>query len=334
MSRGHETDGQLASWDDVKDACKWSALLLGNGLSRQAWDGFGYGSLFIEAQRGGEHGQLTPADLRLFTALETENFERVLGELSIAIRMAAALSLDATPYYERYASIKAALVAAIRNVHISLTTMDKDVLDRIKDVLRRQQLVFTTSYDLVLYWAMGRQNYKGFKDCFWSQGTYFDPGNCDVWASDTPVYYLHGALHLLAEGSGRTRKLTLNSQTLLEQFGQPDPRDPTARPLVITEGSSQEKLRAIEDNVYLSHALNQLRECHHPLVVFGSQLSDQDAHLVGVLNEEPERPIAVSIRPGEERVIRARQGELRHRLSSDSLMFFDATTHPLVAGSA
>lgn len=90
-----------------------------------------------------------------------------------------------------------------------------------------------------------------------------------------------------------------------------------------------DKLRAIEGNDYLAHALDRLRECELPMVVFGSSLSEQDRHLADALNEHPERPIAVSMRPGLKRDLAIRQADIYGRLATERLMFFDATTHPL-----
>lgn len=118
--------------------------------------------------------------------------------------------------------------------------------------------------------------------------------------------------------------------TLLDQFGQPIPGDPRARPLLVTEGSARDKLRAIEANDYLSFALGELRREALPLVVFGSSLSPQDQHLVDALNEYPDRPIAVSMLPsGTKRQRAAQQGDLYGRLEAKTLLFFDSTTHPL-----
>lgn len=265
----------------------------------------------------------------MFDALGTENFERVLGELNAAIRMTEALGYDASIFYQRYESIKAALGTAVRGVHLSRSAMDEDVLGAIKSVLNEQQWIFTTSYDVVLYWAMGYPSFGFLCDLFWGAGNSFDPDNANVWAGYTPVYFLHGALHLLVEGSGRTRKLTRNVNTILDQFARPVPGDPHARPLLVTEGSAQDKLRAIEANDYLTHALDQLQNCELPMVVFGSSLGDQDRHLVDAVNRWPDRPIAVSLMPDDPDAIRARQGELRGRLRATTLYFFDATTHPL-----
>ncbi len=98
----------------------------------------------------------------------------------------------------------------------------------------------------------------------------------------------------------------------------------------MTEGAARDKLRAIDDNVYLSHALDRLRECDLPVVVFGSSLSAQDHHLVDALNLNPDRPVAVSMRPGKRaKDTRAKQADLRGRLDADPLLFFDSRTHPL-----
>lgn len=331
MVNSHPIDGSLGSWGDIERACAWNALLLGNGLSMHVWGGFDYRSLFEQARRGGRHGRLTGEDQALFKALGTQNFERVLAELNAAIRMSEALSLDPKPFYQRYRSVKTALAGAVRGVHVARSDVPDEALRAIQDVLVRQQWVFTTSYDLLLYWAMGyNENYRGLCDCFWSAKNSFDPANSDVWASATPVYFLHGALHLVVEGNGRTRKLRRTGlQTLLDQFGDPIDGDAQARPLLVTEGAARDKLRAIEDNIYLAHALDRLRECELPIVVFGSNLGEQDQHLVDALNETPDRPVAVSMRPGNRRELRGKQAEVRGRLDAETLLFFNSQTHPL-----
>lgn len=252
--------------------------------------GFGYSSLFDKAS------DLTAPDRKLFESLRTRNFERVLGELATAIRMAEALGQDPEPYLARYKSVQLALGKTIQSVHVNQASIPEGMLEEIGRVLQGQEYVFSTSYDLIVYWAMSAVEYRGLCDCFWGENQSFDPTNCDVRASRAPVYFLHGALHLVVMGSDVTRKLvSQNLKTLLNQFGQPLDGDEQVRPLLITEGSAQNKLQGIEGNDYLSHALDQLGKCDLPLVVFGSDLGEQDQHLVDALNRNPARPIAVSI---------------------------------------
>ena len=136
-------------------------------------------------------------------------------------------------------------------------------LRTIRSVLAKFEWVFTTSYDLIVYWAIGHGGrYKPFVDSFrWGGRCEFDPRRAEVAVGQIPVYFLHGALHLVVGGSGITWKLrNTQIQTLLDQFGQAIDGDPQARALLVTEGSAQDKLRAIDGNDYLAHALDRLRE--------------------------------------------------------------------------
>ncbi len=325
----HSIDASLADWDEVTAECdEWAALLLGNGLSRNVSDGFGYPSLFDKA------GALTAPDRALFEALGTRNFERVLGQLASAIRMAEALGEDPKPYLDHYKTVQLALGKAVQSVHVRQSSISGTTLKTIGQVLQKQEYVFSTSYDLIVYWAMQAVDFDGLCDCFWCDEQSFDPANCDVPANRTPVYFLHGALHLVVMGSGLTRKLVnRNLETLLDQFGKPLDGDEQVRPLLITEGSAHHKLQGIEGNGYLSHVLDQLGKCDLPLVVFGSDLSEQDQHLVDALNRNPDRPIAVSIRKegSSQEEIRGAKKKIRAALDAP-LFFFDSSTHPLACG--
>jgi hypothetical protein len=116
---------------------------------------------------------------------------------------------------------------------------------------------------------------------------------------------------------------------LLDQFGKPQLGDRDARPLLITEGSARDKLRAIEENDYLSHVYDTLKDCSTPMLVFGHSLGEQDRHLLDAINAFPDRPVAVSMRPGPKARIRERQADVVRKLHAEDIHFLDATTHPL-----
>lgn len=319
-------NGTLSQWGEIQEQHRWAALLLGNGLSINVWPRFAYGALFDHAR----DGRLTRDDLALFDG--NPNFERVLGDLNTAIRVAHVVGVDAAPFYERYRRIQLALGDAVRDVHLNRWDVPDETLRRVRQELVRYEWIFTTSYDLLLYWAMGYgDRFAPFVDLFRYGGRCeFDPARADVYADQVPVYFLHGALHLVVGGSGTTWKRRRGAiHTLLEQFGAPIAGDSQARPLLVTEGSARDKLRAIEGNEYLSHALNRLRTIDLPIVVFGSSLSSQDGHLVEALNEHPRRPVAVSMRPDRRRTLASLQGDIYGRLEVETLLFFDSTTHPL-----
>ncbi len=325
----YSIDGSLHTWAEISDRHAWSALLLGNGLSINLWPQFAYGSLFDHARKDG----LAEIDRALFDG--TRNFERALSDLMTAMRVNGALGLDVQPILDRYRSIQVTLGKAIRAVHVNQSRIARATLLTIRREMLRYEWIFTTSYDLVLYWAMGCDGWTPFFDAFMhGNRCEFDPRRAEVFADQIPVYFLHGALHLVVGGTGITWKLrSTELRSLLRQFGHPINGDPQARPLLVTEGSAAEKLRAIEDNAYLSHALARLRAVELPVVAFGSSLSAQDDHLVEALNEQPSRPIAISMRPGPPKEVAARQAELFGRLKTDQLLFFDASTHPLGAAT-
>ncbi|HTD09836.1 MAG TPA: DUF4917 family protein [Solirubrobacteraceae bacterium] len=318
-------NGSLENWPDLTASFSKAALLCGNGLSINVWPAFDYGSLFDHAHNGG----LTADDLALFG--ETENFERVLSDLNTAIRVNETLSQPTGPIYTRYRSIQRGLGQAVRVVHLIRSQVPDAMLQNIRDELLHYEWIFSTSYDLLLYWAMGcGGSFAPFVDHFRGAKLEFDPDRADVHVGQVPVYFLHGALHLVVGGSGVTWKLRRREiQSVLDQFGEPIDGDPQARPLLVTEGTARDKLRAIDGNVYLAHSLQKLRSIELPVVVFGSSLGAQDDHLVDAINEHPGRAVAVSLLPGTRRTLAQRQADIYARLETDELWFFNAMTHPL-----
>lgn len=322
-------DGTLRPWQEVIDSHPWETLLIGNGLSRHVWEPFGYPKLFDHASVA----DLTKEDRALFD--RSPNFERALGDLLTAIRVCTIVGIETALLYERYRSIQTALGSAVRNVHINRDEVPGETRQTIRDVMAGFEWVFTTNYDLLIYWAMAYGgNFDPFIDNFrWGGRCEFDPARAPVNEGEVPIYFLHGALHLVVAGSGTVFKLTRKSiETLLDQFGQPIRDDPNARPLLVTEGSAKDKLEVIEGNEYLAHCLDELQNNELDTVVFGSALGAEDAHIAAALSENPERAVAVSMLPVGTKAERlTKQLEIYGRLEVEELIFFDATTHPLGA---
>jgi hypothetical protein len=318
-------DGSLYDWGEIVSERDWGTLLIGNGLSRHIWEPFGYPKLFDHASASA----LTEADRALFE--NTPNFERVLGDLLTAIRVCSATGIDPARLFERYRNIQKALGEAVGAVHINRDAVPGETRQEIRDVMAEYEWVFTTNYDLLLYWAMAyKGKFRPFIDHFrWAGRCEFDPLRSPVYEGEVPIYFLHGALHLVVAGDGRVFKLKRNMETLLDQFGQPVDGDPVARPLLVTEGSSVDKLKAIESNSYLDHALNVLRENAWDTVAFGCGLGPEDAHIADALSERPGKSVAVSMMPDTKAALLAKQTEIHGRVEVDQLLFFDATTHPL-----
>jgi hypothetical protein len=330
--RGQAIDGRLASWQDLAGEQSWGDLLVGNGLSSHIWPGFGYAPLYARAC---EDGILVGSDRALFTASATENFESVLGAVAVSIRTLQALGDPAAERLRtRYLRIQATLGMAVRAVHMPLSVLPAGTRALLRRTLRDYQCVFTTSYDLLLYWCAGHgAGFDGFTDFFFCNGRLqFDPAKTTVDPGVTRLLYLHGALHLLIDADGVIRKRRSRGASLLAQFGHQHETETLTRPLLVAEGLAHEKARIIYDNAYLSFALEQPRRSRRALV-FGLSLRDEDAHIVNALNHCPRRSIAVAMRAHPPRQIRHRQARVRQLLDTDRLYFFDASTHPVTRPS-
>jgi hypothetical protein len=319
-------DAHLHSWTDIKHDFHNGAILLGNGFSCAVWNPFGYSSLFEKAAAGDgiEHG-LSPEDIELFDEMETKNFETVLSALSQTSQVNEIFHHSPRLFRERYEHIKLALGESVRAVHVPWDQIERtDVLHHIRHELRHYRWVFSTNYDLLVYWAiMSEQSGKDFRDYFWATGCSFD--NTDTMIrnpSDTRVLYLHGALHLKRDPiSWSTSKLVNDGARNI--LGRLDV------PLFITEGSANDKRSSIRKSDYLSFAYQQLSAYKDSLVIFGHSLGDSDSHLIEAIKKNMPSKIAISIRGSNSpSSILKRKAHIRGELGPN-VFFFDAATHPL-----
>jgi hypothetical protein len=143
--------------------------------------------------------------------------------------------------------------------------------------------IFTLSYDLLLYWALMQEMDPEVAS---DDGFRADPDEVDaewvVWDNLQPhnqnVFFMHGGLHLYDEGA-ILKKLTFSRTgiALVDQIRTA--LDQGAYPLVVTEGSSPEKLAKILHHTYLGRGLRSLAACQGSLFVHGHSLAENDAHI-------------------------------------------------------
>ena len=310
--RQRRKSSALKSWGQVKEKIKEKnrriSILIGNGASQAVWKDFNYRSLYRSAVR---NGLLSKTDERLFQSLKTENFEHVLRDLAISIDIVRACRYKCTTkrLKEKYASIQESLASSIAEVHVPWDCAFRK-LPKFNESIRNYNFIFTTNYDLLLYWS-SLQEESYFLDYFWHEDHSFDLGDVQVHDDEnTKVLYLHGALHLESLLDGTVQKRVHNGRNLLEQFGKS--ANSSAVPLVVTEGSSDQKLRSILKSPYLSFAFSKFSSSTAPLVIFGHSLGPEDDHIVEALNQNP-RPVAISILPVGN--MEKKKGDYRSRLS-------------------
>lgn len=299
--------------------------MIGNGLSINVWSRFAYKSLL-------EHANLTAAARQLFDDLDTSNFEVALEGLWHAERVLHALKQPNDLVKDFYGSVQDALFAAVHDVHVPWNSIPQSTFTHIASALNEQHLVFTLNYDLLTYWSVMNSvspTYTG--DYFWTPGSTFDSGDCGLASGRTGLLYVHGGVHLWQESTtGLTGKWTSGSQgSLLTTLADYFRTNPDRQPLMVSEGTSPQKMAVIRRSDYLSFALRQLADDVSNTVIFGADFGSQDDHIVTALRAGGARNIAISVFPGTDEQNTATMARYRSKLPEQNLSFFDSRTHPL-----
>lgn len=232
-------DPELAAWRSIRPAYKRGGILLGNGFSINVWPRFKYRTLREAAKQAEIKHKLRPEDDSLFDELGTDSFEQVLGALLVSIRVLKALDPDRpdivriiVELQDRYDHIRQSLIDAVHFVHIERALIPTENLIAIWEELRYFKSVYSTNYDLIIYWASrawaeSRRNNGSSRDFLYTYNEYSDTPNTFSLSASKPhrlktdsrtdIFYIHGALHLYSH-FGITVKLVASDVNLLQQF--------------------------------------------------------------------------------------------------------------------
>jgi hypothetical protein len=282
-------------------------LLLGNGFSIACDKRFNYPNLFDYARK---HG-LSNRAVALFERLGTNNFEGVLRMLEdtrwaakkYGITDAKVLGL----MKDDLTAIKNALVEAISETHLEHSGfVPEEKKSCCIDFLSEYFNVFTTNYDLLLYWVAmhAPENIRqqdGFRpplEDVEDEDEYVDPKYL-IFREHTGrfrgIFFLHGALHIfVVDGEVRKHswKGTGTRLTKLVRAGL----DEGHYPLFVAEGKPDKKRRQIQNSGYLSYCLGKLERIETPLVLIGHSLGDSDQHILDTISDnEKVKTIAVGL---------------------------------------
>ncbi len=317
----------LADWDDLADT-GWEGLLVGNGASIVVSPTFSYSSLFDVACT---EGFLEKVDANLFEGFDTVNFEQILYSLRTAARVSDIMGADTEPVASAYERIAEALGKSAHSAHVEWGYLGRR-LDRICAAIRPYDWVFSTNYDLLLYWAAQLDRYV-FRDYFFNPAGIFDRFDVEVAGPATRLLFLHGGLHLWRLEDDRTMKRKREeTDSLLSLVTTPPAGHPGAVPLAITEGTAEGKLRAISRSDYLTFAFDEFQSSGGPLAVFGLAFGETDSHLVSAINEWGDgREIAISEKAAgkTKRDIEERAKQLDALFPRSVVTLYAAETHPL-----
>ncbi|WP_281555867.1 DUF4917 family protein [Thalassomonas sp. RHCl1] len=257
-----------------------SNLLIGNGLSISISNNFSYSSL-----RGKVAGDLSPAVQRLFNKLETDDFEHLLTKIKDAREIIEAIT-DGQVLISQSISdeIKAKLIEAIQTMNPRGPSDHGLDVKLLNDALCQYKNIFTTNYDIYLYWGR-RDSNNNFNiiDYFFSKNK-FDRNNVDK-RERKAIHFLHGALFLF-EQNNEVIKINRGPFPTLDQAIQHKITNENSYPLFISEGSSVEKLASIRKSEYLSFCYDGLRAMEGSLDIYGHGLNpDVDGHIIDAIKD-------------------------------------------------
>ncbi len=203
----------ISAWDDITDRYQGASLRLGNGFSISIdlrFEGNFLALTVLEkAHKGGQPSTVG----EILIELNETNIESALASLALARSVVgvSAADSDAIVKIEKVETeLRRALLVAIHAVHPEHAEV-VDELRRRAPALYRYAAIFTTNFDVLLYWMVmasdvGEASAETDRlvDLFWNRGLCFGPLSVTPSADQIPVYYLHGALHFVRDSHNAT----------------------------------------------------------------------------------------------------------------------------------
>ena len=276
-------------------------LLLGNGFSIACRpENFSYGRLLEEA----DLDALSVSGEELFTNEATSDFEAVIRALRITAHMVDFYKTRDRKLAKQLVGdaecLKEALATTLASKHPDYVgAISNEEYQAVRHFLGHFDRFFTVNYDLLLYWALLQELEPKVRH---DDGFRADPEDMEApWVAwndyhqyGQNVYFLHGGLHLYADGA-TLRKLTFRRTDipLMDQIRAQ--LDDGVFPLIVTEGTSEEKHAAILHHGYLAKSLRSLASCEGSLFIHGHSLDPNDRHVLRGIVEGKFKAIFVSL---------------------------------------
>lgn len=307
-------------------------LLFGNGFS-MAYDHniFNYKSLYEKSKP-----VLTPELISIFKTFDSCDFESVIKDLTTSLKVIKLY--DPTNKYistieENITLLKTQLITVLSDTHPDdPSVIDSQRKTNCSKFLDNFCALYTLNYDLLLYWInMSRlENNPKLK---LSDGFHNNVDNEDqvIWDVTNDhsqnVFYMHGALHIYNTGI-EYEKITWSKTGMSLKTQITEKINQEIFPLIVTEGTSKEKLAKIHSSGYLIRALKSLHYIKGALFIYGHSLAENDDHIFNKLSKKLEY-IFISIygdpNSNDNKNIKLRAESIKERFDiSTEIIFYQA----------
>lgn len=293
---------QLETFDDVlnsisKNKDRKFHLLLGNGFS-MAYDSkiFSYNAL---------HDFITKMDdenlSKILEVIETKNFEVIMKYLDNFSALVDAFGggeelrkrID-----DASDKLKKSLLDAVQNLHpehvFSVPEPESaSCSDFLKTFLGTGGCIFSTNYDLLLYWTLMRNKILEHVDGFGRELENADqnvPPDEQEWSeliwgkhrNKQNIFYVHGALPFFDAGFNIIKEKYDGLNYLLDKISARMKKG--EYPIFVTAGDGKQKLAHIKHNHYLANCYDSLCSIEGSLVAFGFNFGEYDEHIIEAIN--------------------------------------------------
>jgi len=271
-------------------------LLLGNGFS-MAYDHkiFSYNALFNFIENI-EDKFLS----KLFGIIKTKNFELVMQQLDSFCELIEAFGTDDNlleKVTEASSSLKSSLIEAVDSLHpehvFKIPDDESECCARfLSGYLDNNGQIFSTNYDLLLYWVLMRNNLNSHVDGFGrdreddEDDFSTDPEYSELrWGpnkSRQNTHYVHGTLPIFDTGIHIVKEEYDSSGYLMENIERR--MENAEYPIFVAAGNGEEKLNHILHNRYLTYCYEELCNIEGSLVTFGFNFGEYDHHIIDAIN--------------------------------------------------
>lgn len=239
---------------------------------------------------------------KLFQVANTKNFELIMQQLDNFVEIAKVFGIDESfinQILDANETLKNSLIEAVKELHpehvfIVEEERSKSCHTFLDNFLSKGGKIYSTNYDLLMYWVLMRNSSKIAIDGFGREllnpeevkrGQ--EPEWSDlIWGENKDrqnIFYLHGTLPIFDTGTEIVKEEYDTRHYLLQKISER--MESKSYPIFVTAGNAQEKLNQISHNKYLAFCYDDLSNTDGSLIVFGFNFGEYDTHIIDSINK-------------------------------------------------